>query len=153
YANGKVYVGTGTADSLIPGGVVMAIDGKTGAIDWAFRLVPQGPRDDGWEIAKDTWSGPNRQGGGVWTQPAVDPETGLLYVNVSNPSPNYDGSSRTGINLFSNSIVALRLDTGKLAWYSQAIHHDIWDWDLMTGPTLFDMTVGGRPVKAIASLA
>ena len=114
----------------------MAVDAESGQLKWVFRTVPQDPTDDGWELAGDTWSGPLRQGGGVWTQPAADPETGLLYVNVSNPTPNYDGSSRTGMNLFTNSIVALRLDTRELAWYSQVIHHDIWDWDLMTGPTL-----------------
>jgi len=60
---------------------------------------------------------------------------------VSNPSPNYDGSARKGANLFTKSIVALDMGTGKLKWHYQAIHHDIWDWDLMTGPTLFDVTV------------
>jgi hypothetical protein len=57
------------------------------------------------------------------------------------------------MNLFTNSIVALNMATGKLVWHYQAIHHDIWDWDLMTGPTLFDTTVNGTPVKALASLA
>jgi glucose dehydrogenase len=153
YVDGTVYLGIAQADSLITGGLVAAIDGASGRVKWVFRAIPQGPQDDGWEIAKDTWSGPERRGGGVWTQPAVDPELGMVYVNVSNPTPNYDGSTRKGINLFTNSVVALNSATGKLMWHFQAIHHDIWDWDLMTGPTLFDTTVNGKPVKALASLA
>jgi PQQ-dependent dehydrogenase (methanol/ethanol family) len=153
YVDGTVYLGIAQADSLITGGLVVAIDGASGRLKWVFRAIPQGPQDDGWEIAKDTWSGPERRGGGIWTQPAVDPELGMVYVNVSNPTPNYDGSTRKGINLFTNSVVALNSATGKLMWHFQAIHHDIWDWDLVTGPTLFDTTVDGRRVKALASLA
>ena len=62
------------------------------------------------------------------------------------------GSQRKGANLFTNSIVAVDMHTGKLRWHYQTIHHDIWDWDLVTGPTLFDATVNGRRVKALASL-
>ena len=153
YYNGTIYIGSAVADSLISGGLIVAVDAKTGRTKWVFRTVPQNPTDDGWELAKDTWSGPLRQGGGIWTQPSLDPELGLLYANVSNPSPNYDGSSRKGVNLFTNSVVALDLNTGKLKWHFQAIHHDIWDWDLMTGPTLFDITVDGKPVKGLASQA
>ncbi|MEQ1897849.1 MAG: PQQ-binding-like beta-propeller repeat protein [Vicinamibacterales bacterium] len=153
YANGTIYMGLAQADSLVPGGLITAIDAATGAIKWVWRTIPQGPGDDGWELAKDTWSGELRYGGGIWTQPSIDTELGLLYANVSNPSPNYDGSSRKGINLFTNSVVALDLATGKLRWHFQVIHHDIWDWDLVTGPTLFDITVNGQPVKALASLA
>ncbi len=154
YANGTLYVGVPFADSLINGGLVIAADGVTGAIKWVWRAIPQGPDDDGWDLARDTWKGsPKRQGGGIWTAPAVDLDLGLVYVNVSNPSPNYDGSSRLGENLFTNSVVALDLKTGKRKWHFQAIHHDIWDWDLVTGPTLFDATVNGKTVKALGSLA
>ncbi len=153
YVDGTLYVGIAQADSLVTGGLVVAIDAASGRVKWAFRTIPQGPEDEGWEIAKETWSDPERRGGGIWTQPAVDPELGIVYANVSNPSPNYDGSTRKGINLFTNSIVALNSANGRLMWHFQAIHHDIWDWDLMTGPTLFDTTVNGKPVKALASLA
>lgn len=153
YHNGTLYFGTAVADSLITGGLVIAVNATTGTVKWVFRTIPQRPGDDGWDLAKDTWSGAARQGGGVWTQPAIDPALGLLYVNVSNPSPNYDGSSRKGANLFTNSIVALDLETGKLRWHQQVIHHDVWDWDLMTGPTLFETEIAGRKVRALASLA
>lgn len=80
-----------------------------GASKWIFNTVPQGPQDEGWAIAKDTWSGTARYGGGIWTAPAIDPELGLIYVNAGNPSPNYDGSSRKGMNLFTNTLLELRL--------------------------------------------
>ena len=153
YLDGTLYVGLPLSEGLIRGGLLVAADGTTGAIKWVFNTIPQGPLDDGWEIAKDTWSSSDRQGGGIWTQPAIDPELGMIYFNAANPSPDYDGSSRKGINLFTNTIIALDLETGQLVWHYQVIHHDIWDWDLVTGPTLFDVTVGGRTVKGIASLA
>ncbi len=151
YHDGTLYVALALSDNHIPGGLVVAFDGRTGAVKWVFKTIPQGPQDDGWEIAKDTWKGGARPGAGIWTQPAIDTELGLLYVNAGNPSPVYDGSARKGINLFTNSVLALQLKTGKLAWHYQAIHHDIWDWDLVTGPVLFDVTIGGRLVKGVAS--
>ena len=152
YHNGTLYIALALSENHIPGGFVVAVDGRTGAVKWTFKTIPQGPQDDGWDVAKDTWQGgTTKAGGGIWTTPAIDSELGLLYVNVGNPSPDYDGSARKGINLFTNAIVALHLQTGKLAWYYQTIHHDIWDWDLVTGPVLFDVTIGGRTVKGVAS--
>ena len=152
YRDGTLYVGMPFSDSLLPGGLLAAVDGETGAVKWVFNSIPQGPRDAGWEISKDTWSSPGRYGGGIWTQPAVDAELGMIYFNAANPSPNYDGSSRKGMNLFTNSMLAVNIDTGELEWYFQTLHHDIWDWDLVAGPILFDTEVDGRPVKGIASL-
>ena len=151
YLNNMLYVGISQSEKHIPGGLVAALDAKTGAVKWVFSTIPQSPADDGWEIAKDTWIGGQRVGGGIWTQPAVDPELGLVYVNAGNPSLDYEGTARHGINLFTNAIVALRLDTGKLAWYYQTIHHDLWDWDLVTGPTLFDINSGGKTIKGVAT--
>jgi hypothetical protein len=151
FHNGTLYVGLAQSEHHIPGGLVVAVDGRTGAIKWVFNTIPQGPADDGWEIANSTWRGGVRAGGGIWNPPAIDPELGLLYFNAGNPSPDYDGSARKGMNLFTNSIIALNLQTGKLAWYYQTIHHEIWDFDLVTGPILFDVTVGGRTIKGVGS--
>ncbi len=151
YLNGMLYLGLSQSEKHIPGGLVAAMDAKTGAVKWAFTTVPQTPGDDGWEVAKDSWIGGQRVGGGIWTQPAIDPELGLMYFNAGNPSPDYEGTARLGMNLFTNSILALRLDTGKLAWYFQTIHHDLWDWDLVTGPLLFDVNVGGKNIKGVAT--
>jgi glucose dehydrogenase len=151
YYNGTVYVGLSHSDSHIPGGLMVAADGKTGAIKWVFNTIPQGPGDDGWDIAKETWAGGARHGGGIWTAPAIDAQLGMIYFNSTNTSPTFDGSARKGLNLFTNSIIALDLATGKLKWHYQTLHHDIWDWDLVSGPVLFDVNANGRTIKGIGS--
>ncbi len=151
-SGGTLFVGLPFSEGLLPGGLLAALDGTTGAMRWVFNTIPQGPQDSGWEIANGTWSSDKRYGGGVWVQPAVDTELGLVYINAANPSPNYDGSSRRGMNLFTNSMLAIDIETGELAWYFQTLHHDIWDWDLASGPILFDVMVDGRRVEAVASL-
>ncbi len=149
---GTMYVAAALSEGHIPGGLVIATDSDTGAIKWVFNTIPQGPQDEGWEIARDTWGEGARAGGGIWTQPAIDEELGLVYINAGNPSPDYDGSARPGINLFSNSTIALDLETGALRWYYQAVHHDLWDWDHVTGPVLFDVTDDeGRVIKGVAA--
>jgi quinoprotein glucose dehydrogenase len=151
YYNGIVIVATALGENHIPGGLVLALDGNTGKLIWKFTGVPQGPEDEGWDIAKDTWVGGVRHGGGVWATPSIDAESGTVLMTIANPSPDQDGSARKGINLFSNSFVALDLKTGKLKWYFQQIHHDLWDYDAGQQPTLFDIRVGGRTVKAVAA--
>ncbi len=147
--NGVIYIGSTRSESHIPGGHVLAVDAKTGKVKWVFNTVPQDARDQGWEIAGPTWVGGERNGGGIWETPSIDPELGLLYVAVANPFG--DSTKRAGMNLFSDSIVALTLDTGTLKWYFQQTHHDVWDYDTGSQPTLFDMTVNGQRVKALAS--
>ena len=151
YYDNTLYAGVALSENHIPGGLVIAADATTGAIKWVFNTVPQGSRDDGWEIAKDSWGDGQKVGGGVWTPPVIDPELGLVYVNSGNPSPDYDGSARPGMNLFTNATIALELETGKLAWYYQTVHHDLWDWDHVTGPLLFDVTKDGRTIKGVAA--
>jgi glucose dehydrogenase len=151
YFNGTLYLGLAQSEHHIPGGLVAAVDGTSGAIKWVFNTVPQGPGDDGWAIAASTWGGGARAGGGIWSPPAIDPELGLIYVNAGNPSPDYDGSARKGMNLFTNAILALNMQTGRLVWHYQTIHHEIWDFDLVTGPMLFDVAVGGQTIKGVAS--
>ena len=149
---GKMYVAAALSEGHIPGGLVIRIDAITGTVEWVFNIVPQVPSDSGWEIARDTWGTGQRAGGGVWTPPAIDTEFGLVYVNAGNPSPDYDGSARVGANLFTNATVALDINTGQLAWYFQAVHHDLWDWDHVTGPLLFDVTnEEGEIVKGVAA--
>jgi glucose dehydrogenase len=152
YHDGTLYVGSAISEGNIPGGLVVAADADTGAIKWVFNTVPQRPQDEGFEIADPTWGYGKRAGGGIWTQPAIDAELGLVYVNAANPMPPYDGSARAGKNLFTNSTIALDLETGELRWYYQTIHHDLWDWDNITGPTLFDVTdANGETIKGIAA--
>ena len=92
-----------------------------------------------------------RHGGGIWATPAIDVQSNTLHMTIANPSPDQDGSARKGINLFSNAFVALDLKTGKLKWYFQQVHHDLWDYDAGQQPTLFDVQVNGRIVRAAAA--
>ena len=151
YHDGTLYAGAALSEGHIPGGLVIATDATTGAIKWVFNTIPQRPQDDGWEIAQDTWGDGQRVGGGVWTQPAIDLDLGLIYFNTGNPSPDYDGSARPGSNLFTNATIALDLETGALRWYYQAVHHDLWDWDHVTGPVLFDVTRDGETIKGVGA--
>jgi quinohemoprotein ethanol dehydrogenase len=146
--NGVVYVVTTRSESHIPGGYVLAVDAKSGRVLWRFNTIPQDGRDDGWEIAGPTWVGGERNGGGIWETPSIDPDLATIYVAVGNPFG--DAAKRIGTNLFTDSIVALDLRNGKLRWYFQQTHHDEWDYDSGNQPILFDMQVGGRRVRALA---
>lgn len=145
---GVLYAVSTRSESHIPGGHVIAVDAKSGKVLWHFNTIPQDERDQGWEIAGPTWVGGERHGGGIWETPSIDPELGLLYVAVGNPFG--DSTKRAGINLFTDSIVALELSTGKLKWHFQQTHHDVWDFDSGSPPILFNMTINGQPVKALA---
>lgn len=146
--NGVLYIGSTRSESHIPGGHVLAVDAKTGKVLWHFNTIPQDENDQGWEIAGPTWVGGERNGGGIWETPSIDPELGLLYVAVGNPFG--DSTKRAGINLFTDSILAITLNEGRLKWYYQLVHHDVWDYDNGQQPILFDMEVDGQPVKALA---
>ncbi len=148
YYKGTLYIGNSRSESNIPGGHVLAIDARTGKVKWHFNTIPQDEKDQGWAIAGPTWRGGLRTGGGIWETAAIDPDLGLLYMAVGNPYG--ETKRRLGMNLFTNSIIALTLETGELKWYFQETHHDVWDYDSGGPPTLFDMQVNGRPVKALA---
>jgi len=143
-----LYVGSTRSESRIPGGHVIAVDAKSGEVRWHFNTVPQSESDQGWNIAGPTWVGGGREGGGIWETPSIDPELGLMYVAVGNPFG--DSTLRSGLNLFSDSVVALSLENGQMEWYYQLVHHDVWDYDNGQQPILFDMKVDGAPIKALA---
>jgi PQQ-dependent dehydrogenase (methanol/ethanol family) len=146
--DGVIYIGTTRSESHIPGGHVLAVDAKTGKVLWHFNTIPQDGRDQGWAIAGPTWVGGERNGGGIWETPSIDPELGLVYAAIGNPFG--DSSKRAGANLFTDSIVALDLKSGALKWYFQQTHHDVWDYDSGNQPVLFDMQVRGQRVRALA---
>jgi quinohemoprotein ethanol dehydrogenase len=146
--NGVLYIGSTRSESHVPGGHVLAVDAKTGKVLWHFNTIPQDEKDQGWETAGPTWVGGERNGGGIWETPSLDPELGLLYVAVGNPFG--DSTKRAGTNLFTDSILALSIDTGTLKWFFQQTHHDVWDYDSGNQPILFDMQVRGQRVKALA---
>ncbi|HKC57553.1 MAG TPA: PQQ-binding-like beta-propeller repeat protein, partial [Vicinamibacterales bacterium] len=146
--NGVIYIGSTRSESHIPGGHVLAVDAKTGKVLWHFNTIPQDDKDQGWDIAGPTWVGGERNGGGIWETMSIDPELGMLYVAVGNPFG--DSTKRAGMNLFTDSLLALSLDAGRLKWHFQQTHHDVWDYDSGNQPILFDMRVRGQLVKALA---
>ncbi len=145
-----LVVGANVAELPVgPAGDSRAFDARTGEKLWEFHTVPR-PGEAGHETwLDDGWKG--RSGTNVWVwYMTVDEERGILYMPVGGPSPNYYGGDRPGANLFGNSVVAVDAETGKLKWWFQTIHHDLWDSDLPAPPTLVDIKVGGRTVPALA---
>ena len=134
-----------------PPGDTRAIDILTGALVWDFHTVPQ-PGEVGHDTwLNDGWKG--RSGTNVWGwYMTVDAKRNLLYMPIGGPSPNYYGGDRPGDNLFGNSVVAVDADTGKLKWYFQTIHHDLWDQDLPPGPGLVDLKEHGKDVPALIAI-
>ena len=129
-------------------GYVRGYDVRTGKRLWIFHTIPK----EG-EFGYDTWlEGSAEYNGntGVWAQMSADPELGLVYVPTEMATGDYYGGHRPGNTLFADTLLALDVKTGKRKWHYQTVHHDVWDWDLPCAPMLFDMTVNGRRVKALA---
>jgi alcohol dehydrogenase (cytochrome c) len=154
YANGVVYAGLANGDWAFRGKVV-ALDAKTGKQLWEFYTIP-GPGERGhdtWPINDPKWKNIWRQGGaGVWHSGTVDVDLGLVYYVTGNAVPMFGGEARKGDNLYTGSIVALDMKSGKLRWYYQVVHHDLWDADIAIPPVMYDTQVGGRPRKGIAAM-
>ena len=148
YYNGLVITGFAGSD-LGTRGRLKAYDAKDGKLRWTFYTVP-GPGEfghDTWPANSDVWK---HGGAAIWQTPAIDPELGLLYFSTANPGPVLNGNLRKGDNLFSVSMVAVDVKTGKYRWHFQQVHHDIWDYDSPNPVILFDASYGGQPRKAIA---
>jgi outer membrane protein assembly factor BamB len=121
---------------------------ETGEPVWKFNLVP-----DPGELGAETWENPEslkHGGGSLWTPLSLDVKAGIVYLPVGNPAPDFYGEIRPGANLYTNSLVALDVKTGKLLWYKQFIPHDVHDADLSQVSPLFETTVGGKKRKVIS---
>jgi alcohol dehydrogenase (cytochrome c) len=150
YGNGVVVAGVSFGDNFLRGRAI-GIDAKTGKFLWSFEVVP-GPGEPGhdtWPADSDIWK---YGGGAVWTTPSVDAELGLVYLETGNAVPQWGGELRPGNNLYNNSVLALDLRTGKMRWYFQALHHDIWEADLSTPLVLYDTTIAGRARKVLMAM-
>ena len=129
-------------------GYVRGFDARTGERLWIFHTVPMRG-----EFGTESWlQGSNEYTGntGVWAQISVDAELETVYLPVEQATGDYTGIDRPGDNLFSETLVAVDLNTGERKWHYQLVHHGIWDFDIPCAPILFDTVVDGRPVKAVA---
>jgi alcohol dehydrogenase (cytochrome c) len=127
-------------------GFLAAFDAKTGREVWRFHTIP-GPGEPG----NETWAGDSwmRGGGGIWVTGTYDPDLNLTYWGIGNPGPDFNGDSRAGDNLYSNSVVALDADTGRLRWHFQFTPHDEFDYDATQVPVLADIEFRGRQRRAM----
>jgi len=133
-----------------PSGSVRAFDVRTGKLVWTFRTIPQ-PGEAGHETwQEDAWK--DRTGANVWSIMSVDSEHGLVFLPVGSASYDFYGADRKGMDLFSNSLVALDAATGKPRWYFQMVHHDIWDYDMPAQPVLITLRRDGREIPAVAQV-
>lgn len=154
--DGKVLIGTNGGEYGIRG-FVKAFDAETGKLIWTFYTVPEKGHEGVWATKDATGRDMHRDisaekaafakksdfhntlGGGVWTTPAIDRATRTVYFVVGNPSPDLYGAERPGDNLYTDSLVAVDLDTGKYKWHFQYIAHDVWDLDAASPPILVDI--------------
>lgn len=130
-------------------GRVRAYDVHTGKLSWQWDPIPIDSTDKAW----NTWQGSKAHQTGAanaWSIISVDPLRDLVFVPTSSPSPDYYGGERKGQNLYGNSLVALNASTGKLVWYFQVVHHDLWDYDIAAQPMLIDVEREGKKVAAVA---
>ncbi|QZH75218.1 MAG: PQQ-binding-like beta-propeller repeat protein [Erythrobacter sp.] len=145
-----LVIGASTPEvSTGPLGNTRAFSAVTGEMLWSFNTVPQ-PGEVGHETwLDDGWR--NRPGNNMWVwYSTFDEETGLLFMTLGSPAPNYYGGDRPGDNLFGNSVLAVDLQSGEYRWHFQTIHHDLWDWDLPAPPVLVDVTVNGETIPALS---
>ena len=129
---------------------VMAFNVRTGKKMWTFHTIPRKgePGYETWLNGSAEYTG----NAGVWAPFSADPSLGLVYLPVESATSDIYGGHRPGNNLYSSSVVALDARTGKIVWYQQLVHHDIWDLDPPAHPILIDITVDGRRIPALVQL-
>jgi quinoprotein glucose dehydrogenase len=134
-----------------PRGDVRGFDVRTGELRWLFRSIPAPD-----EFGNETWENDSAEFTGntnVWTMMSGDEDLGYVYLPFSTPTNDWYGGDRHGDNLFAESLVCLDVMTGERVWHFQMVHHGLWDYDLASAPNLVDITVDGRPVKAVAQVS
>ena len=146
-----VIVGSAINDNdriEMPSGVVRGYNAQTGALLWEWDPVPRDPADP----ARATWlNGADRTGAAnVWGPISADPAHDLVFLPTTSPSPDFYGGERKGDNRYADSVVALRASTGKVVWSFQAVHHNLWDYDLPSGPSLIEVERRGQLIPALA---
>jgi quinoprotein glucose dehydrogenase len=151
---GVIVVGSSVMDwwakNPSPPGDVRGFDAGTGRLLWTFHTVAQGeePGADSWQ--KDSWK--EAGNANVWAPMSADEELGYVYLPVSTPTNDYYGGHRPGDGLYGETLVCLDVTTGKMVWHYQLVHHGLWDYDPPAAPNLMDITVEGKPIKAVAQV-
>jgi quinoprotein glucose dehydrogenase len=131
-------------------GDIRGYDVRTGRLRWKFRTIPR----EG-ELGVETWENRSWEYTGaanVWTNLTADEELGYVYLPLTSPTSDMYGGHRLGDNLFSDSLVCIKAETGERVWHFQTVHHDLWDYDLPAAPVLADITAGGKRIKAVAQV-
>jgi alcohol dehydrogenase (cytochrome c) len=166
--DGKVLIGTNGGEYGIRG-FVKAFDAKTGTLLWTFHSIPENGHEGVWATHDATGRNMLRDiatekktlqdsggdfyqtlGGGVWMTPAVDLDTRTVFFVVGNPSPDLYGAIRPGDNLYTNSMVAVSLDSGEYKWHSQYVAHDVWDLDAVSPVILTEANDKAGKVRKVA---
>lgn len=151
---GRIYKDTiiislpaGHYDYASSPGDIQAYDIRTGALKWAFHVVPRVG-----EFGSETWPEKDREKfGGIhnWSESTIDTELGLVFIPTGTARYDFYGGNREGNNLFANSLVALNAETGERVWHFQTVHHDLWDFDLPVAPKLMTITKDGKQIPVV----
>lgn len=147
----KVIVGSSIGDNRAVEeelGIVRAFDARTGKLIWSWDPIPRAPPNP---VYKE-WTPASTKvasAANAWAPLSVDTERHLVFVPTGSASPDFFGGERPGDNRWANSVVALDGDTGKLVWGKQLVHHDVWDYDVASQPTLATVIHDGKPVPAV----
>ncbi|MDG1952127.1 MAG: PQQ-binding-like beta-propeller repeat protein [Gammaproteobacteria bacterium] len=135
----------------MPPGHVRGFSAETGELLWMFVTIPQRGQfgnetweEDSWEYTGNTNS---------WTMMSADDAAGIVYIPIGTPTNDWYGGLRRGDNLFAESLVAVDALTGERIWHFQMVHHGVWDYDLPAAPTLVDLVVDGKEIKAVAQIS
>jgi quinoprotein glucose dehydrogenase len=149
-----VMVGGSMTDSpenkSAPPGDVRAYDVRSGRLRWTFHVIPRAG-----EFGVDTWKNDSWKYTGhanLWSLISADEELGFAYLPLTSATSDMFGGHRVGDNLFANTLVAVRCQTGERVWHHQLVHHDLWDFDLPAAPILADIRVDGKPIRAVVQV-
>jgi len=144
-------INDGPTTKEMPPGNVRGFDPRTGDIVWMFETIPQAGAfgNETWENGSWEYTGNTNS----WTIMSADDELGIVYLPIGTPTNDWYGGLRHGDNLFAESLVAVEAKTGKRLWHFQMVQHGVWDYDLPAAPTLVDLTVEGKKIKAVAQIS
>ena len=135
----------------MPPGHVRGFSAETGELLWMFETIPQRGQfgNETWEEGSWEYTGNTNS----WTMMSADDAAGIVYIPIGTPTNDWYGGLRRGDNLFAESLVAVDALTGERIWHFQMVHHGVWDYDLPAAPTLVDLVVDGKEIKAVAQIS